>query len=233
MPKGGIRHNMTIKILLSVAAVLVIAGVGFFIKMKYEQSKMQPLNTQEIIPGIFVIKNDFVNFFLIKDGDKYIAIDAGLNSSKAQEELQSIGVSNDDVVAVFLTHTHSDHTGALSLFDNAVVYVGKDGIPGNFKVAYEALSDGENVDVLNTSIQCISTPGHTNGSVCYLIDGKYLFVGDTLSLQNNKVGLFNSFYNRSDEVQATSIQKLAALSDIQYVFSAHYGFTDNAIFPFE
>lgn len=228
----GEKNRMVIKIALSVVALLLIAGVSVFIKIKYEQSKMRPLDTGEIIPDIFAVKNSFVNFYLIKSGDQYIAVDAGANRATTEDELRTLGISSDDVVAVLITHAHGDHTGAVDMFGNAAVYVGKNGTTSRI-TEYEVLSDGDSIELLGTSIQCINTPGHTDGSVCYLIDGKYLFVGDTLSLQNNQVNLFNSFYNKSDKTQADSILKLAALKDVQYVFSAHYGFADNAIFPIE
>ena len=30
------------------------------------------------------------------------------------------------------------------------------------------------------NFKIIATPGHTNGSICYLLNDKYLFTGDTL-----------------------------------------------------
>ena len=217
--------------IINLIALLLITGAGFFIKMKYEQSKMKPLDTQEVIPGIFVVRNDFVNFFLLKNGEKYIAIDTGEDISKTKEELNRLGILSDDVIAIFLTHNHSDHIGALSIFDKAIVYARKKIKSQNANVLNKTLADNETVEISNFQIQCIFAPGHTSDSVCYLIDGKYLFVGDTLSLQDNKVGLFNSFYNKSDDIQKADIKKLAELNSMEYIFSAHYGITDKAIFP--
>jgi hydroxyacylglutathione hydrolase len=41
------------------------------------------------------------------------------------------------------------------------------------------LKDGDNLEVGTLNIEVIHTPGHTPGSVCYLV-GKNLFTGDTL-----------------------------------------------------
>jgi len=234
---------MIIKIILGVVVILVLVIVAFLAKMLYEQSKMHPADTQEILSDIFTIRNSHVNFYLIKSGEKYIAIDAGLSSDTTTDELQKLGISSDNIIAVLLTHTDSDHIGALSLFSNATVYIGSDEIQmidgtvsrnfftkNKLDVPYETLSNGETLELFNMKIECIFTPGHTNGSVCYLINGKYLFVGDTLSLQDNEVGLFSSFYNMNNEMQKNSIKRLSELNDIQYIFSGHYGFSDKAVF---
>ena len=119
------------------------------------------------------------------------------------------------------------HVGALSLFDKSTVYAGAN---STYSKASKTLVDGETIDFGGASIQCIFTPGHADDSVCFLIDGKYLFTGDTLSLHDGKVGLFNSLFNQSDEVQKADIQKLFEISGIQYIFSAHYGFSSEATF---
>ncbi|MCL2055485.1 MAG: MBL fold metallo-hydrolase [Oscillospiraceae bacterium] len=222
MLKGGKRKKPMV-IILIVVGVLLVAGIGVFAKIQYEQSKMRPLKTQEIISGVFAVNNNFVNFFLIESNGKYIAIDAGNNNTKTKNEMQNLGISPDDIIAVFLTHTHGDHITALSLFTHAAVYVGEGTTLRN--TAYATMSDGETVNILNASIQCIFTPGHMKNSVSYVADGKYLFAGDNLSLRDNHVALFNSFYNNSNEIQAESIKKLAVLEGIQYIITAHYGFT--------
>lgn len=221
--------TIVLKMVLAVIVLLLLAGGGVFAKIKYEQSKMHPLETGEVIPGVFAVKNDFVNFYLIESGDTYIAVDAGTGRFAAEKELERLGISGEEVSVVLLTHTHGDHVGAWGLFNGAVVYMGAGSTTS--KQSYRTLSDGETLTLANASVQCIATPGHTDDSVCYLINGQYLFVGDTLSLQGNQVGLFNSFFNKSDEVQAESQRKLAALGDIPYMFSGHYGYTQNAQFP--
>lgn len=89
---------------------------------------------------------------------------------------------------------------------------------------HENLMDGQVLDINGVKVKGILTPGHTPGSMCYLVDGKYLFIGDTLSIKDGKVALFNEFFNMSTEMEKGSIEKLAALTDdIKYVLTAHYG----------
>ena len=230
MKKNKSRRGLAIKIAVGFFALLLIVFGGFFLAMQNETSKMNPLDTGEVIPGIYAVNNGFVNFYLLEVNGRgnYIAIDAGSDASASKDELSRLGISSDDVIAVFLTHTHGDHVGALSLFDKADVYAGAN---STYNKVSKKIADGETADLGGFSIQCIFAPGHADDSVCYLIDGKYLFSGDTLSLRDGKVGLFNSTFNKSDEVQKADIQKLSGISGIRYVFSAHYGFTDEAVFP--
>jgi len=85
--------------------------------------------------------------------------------------------------------------------------------------------------LMGKGFRVIATPGHANDSVCYLYDGKHLFSGDNFNLKDGKVGMFNSVYNKSDEQQERDIRKLSQLSGVEYVFTAHYGYTDSVVFP--
>ena len=227
------RRILFAKILVIAVSLIIVLAAAMFVKLNHEQSKMQIIETQEIIPGIFAVSNDSVNFFLIKTGDKYIAIDAGANKGKTEKELKKLGISSDDVAGVYLTHSHYDHIGALSLFRNAIFFTGNEKLPKRVKIPvhHQILPDGGISELYEVTVEIIYTPGHTENSVCYLIDGKYLFVGDNLSLKDNKIGLFNSFFNKDNDVQGASIQKLSNIEGVQYIFSSHYGFTDNAVFP--
>ena len=86
--------------------------------------------------------------------------------------------------------------------------------------------DNREIEVSGIKIKCILSPGHTPGSMCFLINDKYLFTGDNMSLINNKVGLFNDFFNIDNDLQAESLKKLAGLSGVEYVFTAHYSYTN-------
>ena len=216
------------KIILIVSVIIVVlitVAVSILLKMSGELKQMNALQTGEFLPGIHAINCDFVNMFLMDCGGSYIAVDAGGDRRAVEQGLSQIGISSDSVAYVLMTHTHGDHTAGLDLFNNAVVY----GV--NESVAAHAVSDGDTLTLNGRSIQVIGTPGHADDSVCYLIDGQYLFAGDNLSLKDGKVGLFNSVYNNSDEQQKSDIAKLAKLDSIRYIITAHYGYAENPIFP--
>ncbi len=48
-----------------------------FYRFKSEIKKMSPLPTRLITDGIYSVKTEFVNFYIIQDDNNYIAIDAG------------------------------------------------------------------------------------------------------------------------------------------------------------
>ena len=229
-----IKKHLIVKILVVFFVLLLVVSIGYFVLFQNAIADMSPLNTQEVIPGIYAIKTNFaglaVNSYLIEvnNSKQYIAIDAGNRASQTRDELHSLGISSEDVIALLLTHTHSDHTAALSLFDKAAVYTGDN---TKYSKTSATIMDGETIEISGVSIQCLFTPGHSDDSVCYLIDGQHLFVGDTLSLHDNQVGLLNSFFNKSDDMQKADIKRLSELQDVHSIFTAHYGFTDEAIFP--
>jgi glyoxylase-like metal-dependent hydrolase (beta-lactamase superfamily II) len=83
---------------------------------------------------------------------------------------------------ILITHSHTDHVGALSDLKSKLR------IPlGVHRLDAKGLSlrpdflldDGEEVSFGNISLKVLHTPGHTPGSVCFLI-GKHLVSGDTI-----------------------------------------------------
>lgn len=235
------RVPLLVKIILIVLAIILLLGGGFFAKMQYEQSIMSPLDSGEVIPSVYAVNNGFVNFYLLKSGDQYLMIDAGNNQKQTETALADLQIPADAVSSILLTHSDGDHVAALSLFPNAKVYMPAletqmiDGTTrrspmghNRLELDYTSLEDGETIDLMGFDILCISTPGHTPGSMSFLLDGRYLFVGDSMSLQEGKAAPFNSFYNMDSDTQKESIRKLAASTDPAYIFTGHYGYTGDA-----
>ena len=48
-----------------------------------------------------------------------------------------------------------------------------------------------------------------------------------MSLKDGRVSLFNEFFNMDSETQGKTMRKLARLSGVDYLFTAHYGVTDD------
>jgi len=215
--------------------------IKFLRERKNEIAKMHHLETQELVPGIYAIQTKDANFYVIRNGDGYIAIDAGGGGKGiAKAELSKLGIDPEQVSAVLLTHTDFDHTSALGLFKNAAVYISKQevqvidgsvprmfGMKNRLKHNYKVIENDGELRFGTRKIKPILTPGHTSGSMCYLLDDTYLFVGDALSLQDGKVVLFNSLFNMDDEIHRQSLKQLAQIQDASYMFTAHYGFSDS------
>lgn len=234
------KVSVLLKIVLIIIAVFILAAGGLIAKMKYEQSIMEPLSTGMAVPGIYAINNGFVNIYLVQSGDDYLMIDAGNHAEQTKTALEELGVSVDAVKFILLTHSDSDNITSLSLFPEAQIYLPElevqmlDGTVkrspmgyNHLQESYTTLVDGEEINLLDWDIRCISTPGHTPGSMSFLLDGRCLFVGDTIRLKDGKAVLFNSLYNMDEGVQQESISRLAADTQPKYLFTAHYGYSDD------
>jgi glyoxylase-like metal-dependent hydrolase (beta-lactamase superfamily II) len=234
------------RILLGIGIfILTIALLfgGYMIKAKSEIKKMTPVETKEIVENIFSIQDSFSNLYLVKDSDQYVAIDAGNNLEVVSGELKKLNINPNKIIAVVLTHTDGDHVAALKLFKNAKVYLSKqeeqliNGKKSRFLIfgnkidakEYSLIADQQILNIGNVTIKGYLTPGHTPGSMCYLINEKYLFAGDALSLKNGKIGRFNEFFNMDSKTAIKSIEKIIQIPDCEYIFTAHYGYTSDFI----
>jgi glyoxylase-like metal-dependent hydrolase (beta-lactamase superfamily II) len=89
-----------------------------------------------------------------------------------------------NVTRVLETHGHWDHIQAVPAMREAgfQVAVTKADAPRLAEVGYDVfLDDAEVVEVGRLRLHAIHTPGHTEGSICFRVDGTpLLFTGDTL-----------------------------------------------------
>jgi len=89
------------------------------------------------------------------------------------------------------------------------------------------IDDEQTFNIGNITIKGILTEGHTFGSMCYQINGKYLFTGDALGLKDGKIVGFNDFFNVDTKTARKSMDKIVNLPDVEFLFSAHYGYSDD------
>jgi len=247
------------KIVLSAFLVIVLLLVALFGRTLLDATHIDPLATGAITQNVHAVQTGTANFFLIRGDSGYIAIDAGDDKTQAEEGLYKLGISPQDIVAIFLTHGDSDHIAAISLFPNAVLYLSEyevqmiDGTTNRangrflllsrlmgfdvnnpvFPYEYLTLTHNEKIEIDGVLIQGILTSGHTPGSMCFLVNERYLFTGDTMSIRRNgraasMVHLFDMDSNQARE----SISKIATIQ-AQYIFTSHHGYSDNLDFVFE
>ena len=129
----------------------------------------------------------FVNCYLIheENSKSCVAIDPGGNANKVMAFLEEKGLTLE---AILLTHGHFDHVGAVKdLFEQTQcnVYLHTDDLllPENFTAGplfyTHEYDEGDVLEMAGLTIKVMHTPGHTEGSVCLMVDD-CIFAGDTL-----------------------------------------------------
>jgi glyoxylase-like metal-dependent hydrolase (beta-lactamase superfamily II) len=83
---------------------------------------------------------------------------------------------------VLTTHGHWDHIQAVKAVRDAGIDVGIAPEDASMLPAYDfTIPDDDVIEVGDLRLHTIHTPGHTQGSTCFLLDGRpVLFSGDTL-----------------------------------------------------
>ena len=89
--------------------------------------------------------------------------------------------------------------------------------------SYKTLQHNETISIDTIQIRAISTPGHTIGSMSYLVDNCALFVGDTIELRKNKATTGSYILNTDVKQQESSLRLLARINDVKYLCTSHSG----------
>ncbi len=118
----------------------------------------------------------------------YVLIDPSTNISAiidAAYDPEAIieALEGTNLALIVTTHRHQDHWGALEAiknqFPDALVAVHSKDAAALPLTPDIFLEHGDTLQVGSVPLRVISTPGHTEGSIC-LISGSFLFTGDTL-----------------------------------------------------
>jgi hydroxyacylglutathione hydrolase len=193
-----------------------------------------------ISANLSFVKMGFVAMYVFDAGETLVAFDTGMNAKAALAELERLGLDPKRVGHVFLTHSDRDHVGGLAAFPAAKVYLPKaeaamfDRTTPRFlgfmynkplPVEYEPLDDNQVLSIGAAKIKCLSTPGHTAGSMSYLVNGSLLVVGDILNLKRDRVVMDRAFIQLDRAKQRESILRLSRLKDVSVLCTAHTGYS--------
>jgi glyoxylase-like metal-dependent hydrolase (beta-lactamase superfamily II) len=211
----------------------------------------KPVIVAERFSDTFAYKPDMsltftFSCYVIKHGDEYMVWDTGFapgsnaNAPKVGivERLAEVKVKPEQVKYVGISHFHADHTGQLSPFSNATLYIGKgdwDGITAvppmtgaNAAGFKDWMGGARKVEPLTLDkdvwgdgkVVVMRTPGHTPGHSSLLVrlsSGKnFILTGDAAhfheNYESNGVPAFN--YDRAQTVASMErIKKIAANLD--------------------
>jgi hydroxyacylglutathione hydrolase len=197
-----------------------------------------PVGTGQVAEHAYAVMVRDVNMFIYADGEHTIAIDAAYAGDALFEELKRLPIDRGAVTHLFLTHADVDHAGGIDAFPNAQICLSRDEeqmVDGTtarlfglyhcprLARAYSLLNDGDVMTVGPIRVRAIATPGHTPGSMSFLVNDRVLFSGDTLALRNGWVYTFYHLFNKDTAAQRESITKLASLKGIALLCTAHTG----------
>ena len=169
------------------------------------------------------------SYLLTADNQTAVAIDPS-----GAHVLHFAKEHNLKITAVLLTHVHFDHVGACETLrsEGVPVYCAATerwaletdmqtysnyGLPMPKITAECVLKDGDELSLAGIKIKVIATPGHSAGSVTYLVEN-HLFVGDTLF--EGSVGRTDLPTGDWNELQK-SVKKLYALAGDYTVYCGH------------
>lgn len=175
----------------------------------------------------FINPYRFANTFVIEAaGNGVIIVDFG--NYDLSEFSSWLKDNNKVVLAVFLTHEHSDHCNGLQKLHDKFPFIlyCSEKCAANIKNSKQnfsyyidemetfelhlpatILKDGDNITLAGIEFQVIETPGHSPGGMC-IFTNDAVFTGDTI-LNNIKTPL--TFPHSSRKDYAASLKKMEQL----------------------
>ncbi len=125
-------------------------------------------------PGLFT--GPGTNTYLIEDAGEALILDPGpIEESHRRAILEAS--EKPAVRAVVVTHTHPDHAPLANPLANLLEVPALGFQPGPGFRPDHRLSDGETIEVGDSTLRTIHTPGHADDHLCFL-SGEILFTGD-------------------------------------------------------
>ena len=176
------------------------------------------------------------NCYILKKGTELLIIDPGYSPRRIIDKIESL--EGCSVKAILLTHGHFDHIGAVDALVNTYhcpVYGCKDDedLFTEGKISLHENNgacvrnrmtwlDSDNLTIGSFAIRVLFTPGHTAGSVMFIIEDA-LFSGDTLFYESvGRTDLYSGSFSQLKQ----SLKVLNELPAEMPVYPGHeYGTT--------
>jgi glyoxylase-like metal-dependent hydrolase (beta-lactamase superfamily II) len=152
--------------------------------------------------------------------------------------LDAVDRDHMKLVGALVTHYHPDHVGG-NIFGHRIEGLGQLMAERPVKVHVNAeeaqglklitgLSDGDlalhcggdRIQVGQITIEFLHTPGHTPGSQCFLVEGRYLISGDTLFVEG--CGRVDLPGGDPEKMYYSLTQVLAKLPDQTILYPGHH-----------
>jgi glyoxylase-like metal-dependent hydrolase (beta-lactamase superfamily II) len=241
--------------ILVLAAALIVGRSRFLFPGPENQSKQQTSpHPDAVAPGVYLADLSPAAAYVIETSAGLVLVDSGIEAEGASLAalMSGWGLDLTRLQAILLTHAHGDHTLGARHFREATgakIYAGRgdsqvlrDGAPREAFFSMFAmsrvdihptpvdveLSGDESIEIGEARFQVIATPGHTPGSICYLLERdqqRILFTGDTIeTLTGNQPTYAISLpprYRGNAEAYLSSLKKLLELPAPDLVLVGH------------
>ena len=153
--------------------------------MKYFDYKKEYIKPSRLIGNLYFAGIYSASTHIIDTGDGLIMIDPGYLESLhiVIDNIYALGFKPTDIKYIVVSHAHFDHMDAvkpLVSMTGAKTFIGKNDLPllrgdiFHYPInSFEPdvlLSDGDVITLGNTSVRCMSTPGHTDGTMSFFFD---------------------------------------------------------------
>jgi hydroxyacylglutathione hydrolase len=190
--------------------------------------------------GLYLVGFGLVAMYVVDAGEFLVAFDAGMRAAALSAEFSRLGLDPARVRHLFLTHSDTDHTGGLAALSGARVHLSRNEVPMITRVtprflrfvynrplpaSFETLDDGQELTLGTARVRCIATPGHTPGSMSFLVNGTILIVGDILNLDRGRAVMDRGMINMDAAARRDSIRRLARLEGVSLLCTMHSGCT--------
>lgn len=234
--------------------LLVLVGVAGVQFMRTRSQMPKPtgarIDAEPVATGVLA---KFSYAWIVKTPHGAFLVDTGPDA-KAEEllaELKLQGIAPEAVHTILLTHGHEDHWAGAVMFPKAKVMAGpgdgslvrgeRHAIPGLIRffmhtfgeprppvpAQVEELKGDATLDLDGVAVQAFFIPGHTKGSMAYLV-GDVLFTGDSLMARpDGSLDLGPRLFCEDADQNLASLAKLRQIP-FSRIADGHAGLTIDA-----
>lgn len=132
------------------------------------------------------------NCTLITSNGHSIMIDNGLSKKKTISKLQEIGKKIEDVEALLLTHSHTDHIAGINVFSDEIIYATKFTYK-NTAIEHQLIPFKE-YEISGFKVTCVPTSHDSQGSCGFIIKDEkdtLVYITDTGYIYERVVDMIN------------------------------------------